>query len=258
MSDPETPPRKHGCLPILALLAGLAVFFVAVTGLIIWQSLGWLKNAPEERVATYEPLEISEGEREDVNRIMQAVDAAKTQGALVDEYVSPTVFNGVFQAIIEGEKRQGTANKDAPLFVRGSIVNGHMAVKLTTPVKDGQPATPPPEPKTPMLVLPERKYINAEAVFDIEIVDGVITRANVHRLVLRDREAPLTSRLVLDYIVLAQWKKMSREEQNKPDNKLAAVKLLRLEGGRVHIVLDGLKLAEAERRQQHEPVQGEF
>jgi hypothetical protein len=82
----ETPPkRKFGCLHGCLLGLTVTVFVIVVVVALIWQSVSWLKNAPEPTMAQYEPLNLSEGEVEDVNRVLAGIDEAKKAGADYDE-----------------------------------------------------------------------------------------------------------------------------------------------------------------------------
>jgi len=221
----------------VALAAG--IFFTAVVVALIWQSVSWLKNAAEPNMAQYEPVGLSRGEDEDVARVMSGINEAKQNGTVYDEYVTPRVFNGAVQKIIDGEQRKGTAKPDAPLFVRGAFVGEHMSLRITVPKTEESVGQQPQ--KAPPAILPEAKYINAEAVFDLEIVEGEILRAKVHKLVLRGRDAPLISRWVVNYYI-GGLKETSHKLPNDPANPFWAIKLLRREGDRLHLMLDGARM----------------
>ena len=261
MIAPQPPPKKSsGCLKAALITAGICLaagFFVtAIVVALVVQSVSWLQNAGEPTMATYEPLALSPGEEEDVERVMKGIGEAKDHGTLYDEYVTPAVFNGAVQKIIDEEHRKGTAKPDAPLAVRGSFVDDCMALKLTLPAKQEQAAAAPAAPAGPALPVPERKYINAQAVFDLEVVDGVVTKAHVRKLTLRGREAPLLPRLVFN-VLLWYWRDTSRQQKGSLQSGLSAIKLLRREGNRLHITLDGQRMVEHEVH-QGEPVKDNF
>jgi len=234
-------PKKFGCLRGCLVALGIGIFGAAVVAILVWQSVAWLKNAPEERIAQYEPIGLSPGEEEDVARVIAGVDEAKRNGAVYDEYLTPRVFNGAFEKILETERQKGPVKSGTPLFLRGSFEGDHMALKITAPAEgegSGAPA--------------EKKYINAEGVFDLAIENGEITQAKVYKLTLRGRQAPFLSRMVVNWF-LGQLKEKTHLEKNSPTNDLAVIKLLRREGDRLHIVLDAKKIAEKEAAQQSAP-----
>ena len=63
------------------MFVGLVIFCVAVSAL--WRSATWWNNAPETSPAAYAPLVISEGENEDIDRVIQRLYKAKT-GSVAD------------------------------------------------------------------------------------------------------------------------------------------------------------------------------
>jgi hypothetical protein len=225
----------------LGVIFAAGLFFVAVVVILIWQSVAWLQNAPESKMARYEELKLSPGEEEDVARVIAGVNEAKKEGSVYDEYVTPRVFDGAMERILEDERRKGKAKPDSPLAVRGAFTDGHMSLRLTLPKVEQNAGAPQPKSASP----PEPRYINAEAVFDLEIVEGEVTRANVHKLVLRRREAPWLPLMVVRYMV-GKAKEKSQKEKDDPVNPFWAIKLLRREGDRLHIMLDGARMKEQE------------
>jgi hypothetical protein len=98
-------------------------------------------------------------------------------------------------------------------------------------------------------VPPPTQYINAEATFDLEIVDGAITKARVHRLVCHGRPAPFLVRVGAN---VALWfvKKEKEKVKDRPENALGVVRLLKHENGRLHVILDGQRAAQSRRMEQ--------
>ena len=229
----------------------VGAFFTAIVVVLIWQSVSWLKNAGEPNMAQYEPVGLSRGEEEDVARVMSGINEAKQKGDIYDEYVTPRVFNGAVQKIIADEQRKGTAKPDAPLFLRGSFVDDRLSLRITLPAKTEQSGSPQKTQNTSPAILPEGKYINAEVVFELEIVEGEIMRAKVHKLVLRGRDAPLLSRWVVNYKI-GEIKEDSHKKKNDPANPFWAVKLLRRENDRLHVMLDGARMREQETKKERQ------
>ncbi|MGD0091676.1 MAG: hypothetical protein ABSE73_17310 [Planctomycetota bacterium] len=247
MNAPSSSGENSGCWRRLLIALGIAVaagaFLVFVLAILVWQSVAWLKNSGEPRMAEYEPLNLSPGEEEDVQRVMNGINEAKQKDTVYNEYMTTRVFNGAMQKIIEDEQRKATPKPDAPLFVRGAFVDGRMSMRFTIPVKPEETGGPPQPQKAAPGLVPERKYVNAEALFDLDIENGEILRAELHKLVLRGRDAPLLVRWVVSYLLGAE-KARSHQQKDSPANHFRAIKLLRREGDRLHIMLDGARLRE--------------
>jgi hypothetical protein len=227
------------------MATAVGAFLAAIVVILIWQSVSWLKNAAEPNMAQYEPLTMSLGEEEDVNRVINGINEAKQNGTVYDEYITPRVFNGALQKIIAGEQRKGKAKPDALLAARGAFVNDHLYLRVTVPKTDEAGGQPQPQ-NAPAAILPQGRYINAEATFDLEIVEGEIIRAKVHTLVLRGREAPWLSRMVFNRFFIGGLKENSHKLKNDPANPFWAIKMLRREGDRLHVMLDGARMREQE------------
>lgn len=274
-TPPANPPKKKlGCLKIFLILCGIAAFFITIAVILVVQAVSWLKNAAEAAPVSYPPLQVSPGEQEDVDRIFKGLEAASERGAVFDEYVTPAVFNAVFEKIIEGERQKPNAKKnEGPVTIRAAFAGDKLAVKTSfyaeengekppkgkdkpKPKTDGKetleqdPPAPRPAPEPP-------KYINAEAVFELEIEEGEITKLSVDSVKLRGREAPFLPRVVLNFF-LSQLKEKSRLEKTNPGNKLSAVKLLKREGERLHIIVDGKRMHDAENIQIHQEKEVDF
>ncbi len=116
------------------MFVGLVIFCVAVSAL--WRSATWWNNAPETSPAAYAPLVISEGENEDIDRVIQRLYKAKTDRSLIDETVTENVFNGIVDKINKGEKAKG--HKTVLEDLRVGFEGEHLHVAFTKPKKSGQ------------------------------------------------------------------------------------------------------------------------
>jgi hypothetical protein len=237
-AEPQQPPKKKGCLGLgclawLAVFGGIFLFFLLIGGILVYQSVSWVMRGPESTVANYPPLQISAGEEEDVRRVVQSWDAAKQQGAVSDEYMTPAVFNAVIERVREYEKQQGKAKANAPLHFRGGFTDdGGFNVKFTVPVESDNKSVV--------------QYMNVEASFDLEIAEGQITTGRVKEFKLRGEPAPLLARQFINMMV---W--VFREKSKQPNARnadeiegLRRIKLLKREGERLHLVLDGKEMKE--------------
>jgi hypothetical protein len=236
---PGTPPKKSsfGCLKIVAIAAGVLALLLIVFGVLVWQSISWAKNAPESKIASYPPLNLSDGEKEDVGRIIGKLSTAQRDKALVDEYVSPEVFNGVLEKIIEGEKLKpkNKGKKDQPLYLRGGFSGQDLELKMTVPAPDANSPTP--------------EYVNAAIIFDLEIEDGKFKVLDVKQVLVHDQPPPLFARWYLESLakLLRQNNFPNQAAQGgtaqpNPLEGLKVFKLVKREGDKIHFVLDGSKM----------------
>jgi hypothetical protein len=256
MSEPLAPPplqplqdskpkKTSGCLKALLIVVGAVVICMIIVGTMVYRAVSWLTHAPQPTPAIYEPLKLSEGEQEDVNRILVSLDQAKKKDSIVEETsITPEVFNGVIEKILEGERLKHPEKKDIPLALRGGFTGNQMHLKFTAPITDEQAKAQNLPTGTPL-------YVNAEAVFNIEIVEGEIKQLTVDRVAIGGKDAPFLWRLFTNQLI-----EMTRQENQKlkksPDNPLAAIKLLKREGDRLHLIIDGKKLREQESRKNQD------
>jgi hypothetical protein len=256
MSEPLAPPppsqqpapkkKTSGCLKALLIVVGAVAICMIITGVIVYRAVTWLTQAPQPAPAVYAPLQLSDGEQEDINRIISSIEQAKNKNGVVEETsITPAVFNGVIEKILEGERFKHPEKQDIPLALRGGFVNNQMHLKFTTQMTPEQIKAQNLPSSTPL-------YINAEAVFNIEIVEGEIKQLSVDRVVIGGKDAPFLWRLFTNHFI-----DVVRQENQKlkssPDNPLAAIKLLKREGDRLHLVLDGKKMREQEARKNQTP-----
>ena len=235
VSDPnpqtDTTPKKSsfGCLKILAIFAVLAAICFAVVVIICWQAVSWVKNAPEAAAATYPPLNLSPGETEDVQRIIQELYTAKANQAVVDEYVTPEVFNGVVERMLEDEKKKKkSGKKEGPIAIRAGFAGDDLEIKGTLPYHDEKTS--------------EDQFINFAVVGKLEIEDGKLTDLALNDVKIHDQTPPLIVRMWMNVITNG----FRQGKQNDPNMKsqqksMEAIKTMKREGDRVHFVLDGSK-----------------
>lgn len=232
---PPPAPSKgmSGCLKALLIVAGILAFFMLVVGIVVWQVVSWFANMVQTEPVTYAPLALSAGEQEDVQRILVGLNDAKQKAQEFDEYVTPQVFNGVVEKILQGERDKG--KKDVPLGLRGGFDGGSIKLQVSAKADQKQLDTAGKQNAT----IPY--YVNAEAIFDLEIVDGEAKAVKIQSLKLGGREAPT----VLHWIIrnqLDEELKKHKNQKGKGENPFGAVKLLKREGDRLHLVLDGKKM----------------
>lgn len=232
------PPNKpaqgmSGCLKILLIVAGFLALCMLIVGIIVWQIVSWLSNMVQPTPATFTPLAISAGEKQDVDRILQGLTDAKQKGLEFDEYVTPTVFNGVLERILQAERDKGKT--DVPLGVRAGFENGSMTIQFSAKADQKQLDTAGKQGAT----IPY--YMNGSAKFDLEIVDGAPKKIAVQSLKLGGREAPA---LILWVIRTHLDEAVKQQNFKNPqgENPFGAIKLLKREGDRLHLILDGKKI----------------
>jgi len=235
-NQPAAMPEKQssfGCLKILIIMAAFVAVVLLIFGILVWNTIAWFQNSPEPKMASYPPLQLSAGEKEDVSRIITELGTATQSGTDVDEYVTAQVFNGVLEKIMEDERKKKTAKADAPLNFRAAVVSNGFEVKVTVPYTD----------QSTKQVM-QNMYVNIDVVGDIEIANGHIAELNISKLTLKDEQAPLLARMFYGRITEA----LKADQEKKAE--FGPIKTLKREGERVHFVLDGKKLKEQEDRKK--------
>ncbi|HYF52433.1 MAG TPA: hypothetical protein VEJ63_23705 [Planctomycetota bacterium] len=231
---PGPGPQKKsgiGCLGILAIIAGVMAVVMLIVGILVWQAISWVKNAPESTIAVAEPLNLSEGEKEDVARIVRALTTAGHEDKTIDESVTPRVFNGVIEFIMKEEEKKNNRKPDDAVAFRSDFKGDVMRIRVTVPAKDMDTGQ-----------LKQGMYLNVDCEADLEIVDGEFTKLDVKRVALGGKDAPLVARMFINWGVtgMKQAAKQAKADPTKnPDNPLRVIKLLKREGDRLHVVLDG-------------------
>ncbi len=220
MAEP-TEKKKSSCGCCFLKIVGVIVLLSLVVGVIVGinaiKTKKWMESAEEAQPASYTPLRISAGEQEDVDRVIQVIHRAQADKKLVDETISPNVFNGVVNAIIEGEKAKGKSPELDPL--RLSIDGDHFNVAATARIKG------------------KNKFANIEAVFDFEVEEGKITKLDVHKIVAGGNEAPFVVKTGIG-VMIAGFKKGINENTTPEARKFRGFRLVKREGDRIHIVID--------------------
>lgn len=231
----DAPEKKSsfGCLKMLVIAAAFVAIILLIFGIMVWNAISWVQNSPEPKMASYPPLQLSPGEKEDVTRVLNELGAATQTGTDVDEYVTPQVFNGAIEKLMEDEKKKKTAKPDAPVNFRAAFAERGFDVMLTVPASDQKTKEITPN-----------MYVNADVVFDLEIANGQIAELEIIKMTLHDRPAPVLARIVYSRFSEA----LKSNQQNNAD--FGVIKTLKREGERVHIVLDGKKLKEQEDRKK--------
>ena len=223
MNTEPKPKRSLGCclLKIVALCFVLALFGAGLVGYGIYSTASWFKNVAESAPANFQPLIVSDGERQDIDRILFELNSAKQSRELIDESITPNVFNGILDAIIQGEKNKGKAPELEA--VRGNIENGHFSLAFSARKKH-----------------PEKSddFINGRALFDLELENGSIKVAHVHSLIVAGREAPWIVRTFVNNFILPKLRNPNDPESIRNTKGFKPIRLLKLEGERLHVILD--------------------
>lgn len=222
----EKPGSSVGCcvLKIAAVLGVIALIAGAGVAVMMWRAYSWVEQMPEAAPANHPPLVISEGEREDVNRVKLNLQTAQPDQTILDETVTPIVLNGVIDAVL-AEMRAQNKNVQAQT-VRAGFDGELMKVEATWKVVDKQG---------------QQKYLNFLATFDLEIEEGKITKLELHKFAAAGREAPMLVRFVINQTLRA-FKEGINSKKTPEAKKLEVVKLLRRESGdRLHVILDKTK-----------------
>jgi len=232
---PPPGPTKgmSGCLKLLLIVAGILAFFMLIVGIVVWQVVSWVTNMVQPQPVAFAPMTLSAGEQEDVQRILQGLNDAKQKGLEFDEYLTPQVFNGTLERLLQGERDKG--KQDVPVGVRGAIEGGAMRVQFSAKADQKALETAGKQNATTPF------YVNGEVTFDLEIADGQAKVVKLESLKLGGRQAPA----ILMWIIRKQVDealKLQNVKKGNGENPFGAVKVLKREGDRLHLVLDGKKI----------------
>jgi hypothetical protein len=247
---PGTPPEKKssfGCLKILIIMAGIVALILLIFGIMVWNAISWFKDAPEPKAAVYAPLQLSLGEQEDVTRVVSEIYATTRTGEDIDESITPQVLNGVLEKIIEDDRKTNKTS-DPPSFVRFAVANNAIQIKASVPFKDQENGSIQKTPEGQVM------YVNAEAELRLEIENSIVTQVEIQSLKLHDRPAPFLFRAIFYHDFTDKLKSGHQPTQTNSKNpnnvNVDIFKTLKIENGRLHIVLDGKKIKENEEKKK--------
>ncbi|HLX61147.1 MAG TPA: hypothetical protein VKX17_07675 [Planctomycetota bacterium] len=235
MADSQKSGSSWGCclLKILGVIMGLALIVAIAVGIVVWRAGAWVADIAEPAPAVHAPLVISAGEKEDVQRVVAELDKAEKTNGVIDESVTPAVFNGVIETLLADEAAKDKDMKDD--VVRVGFDGDHLSVDTTWKLQEKQ--GPP-------------KYANIVATFDAEIVEGKINKLELVSLKSGGREAPTLIRWPISFMLWAIKESINNPNAQNPQNlktakEFEAFKLIKREGDRIHIIVDGSKFKKA-------------
>src|SRR5213078_5418671 len=129
--------------------------------------------------------------------IIRKIQLGRNNTEPLDERITPNVFNGVVDAIVQGERNNG--KKPVPEVLRGGFDGDHFSIAFSGEAKEKG----------------RTGYINGRATFDLEIEDGAITKAALHKLNIGGRDAPWTVMWAANHIVLNKLMRPTDAESTK-------------------------------------------
>jgi hypothetical protein len=239
-ADPAMPPlpqKKRGisCMGIIAIFSGIFAVLLLIVGILVWQAVSWIKNAPEATMSITDKVKLEPGEEEDANRIIHEIDdVSKKKGNLIDESTTLNVLNGIVQFIIEEEAKKSPQKPDNAIAARFALKGDGYNAKVVMPARDADTGA----------VIPGM-FLNIDVDFDAEIVDGKFTKLEVHRFALGNKEAPLAARVFLYFGAKGMREgKVDDDKQKDFQDGMKAIRLLKREGERIHLIVDGKQAAE--------------
>lgn len=222
MANETKPKSSLGCclLKVFLVLMVLGLIGAGLLGYGVYRTASWFSEMAEAAPTTYPPLAISTGENQDINRIITELHESKSSKEVIDESITPNVFNGLIDKILNEEKKNGkTPDVTA---VRGGFEGEHFALEFSGIGKGKQAG----------------QFINGKATFDLEVVDGEIKNARIHSLKVGGRDAPWAVLAFVNNFIISKLSAPNDPETREAAEGLKAFKLFKREGDRLHVILD--------------------
>lgn len=224
------PPKRRGmslgCQIILGICAVLAliVIVLVISG---YNAVQWMQQGAEATPASYPKVELTAAEEIELQGLLVTLDRAQRNGNTFDATFAPKLLNEFVRRELQKQKDAGTNEIEG--FEITSVGDG-IRVRLT--VKDKGSS----------------QYVNLDITGDLSLDDRKFD-GRVDSVKLAGREAPwLVMWFVRTWISAAKGGNFKIENdpqaQKKLDEFLAKHKLLKREGDKFHVILDGARLKE--------------
>lgn len=223
---PATPPPRSrlgwlwkAFLIFFALLL-LVVLFV------VWQvyrTKSWIENAAESTPAVLPQVRLSQEEEDGVGRLYAGYDACWKEKKDLDLVLTPAQFNRILEDQARKEKAKGTGEQGLEAM-QLAFEGRETVVRGAAPVRE-RPGM----------------YYNFEVRGEVAVDHGQATWS-LGAVKLRGQEAPwgalIAARIALGRVLSEQKDRFAKGG----DSVFSRIKLLRREGDKVHLTLDGAHL----------------
>jgi len=217
----ETTPRKKSgcCLKGILIMGGLLLLLII---LVIWQVLSvksWIEDGMESSPAALPQPELTEEEQKGIEDIYTSYPKHYEKGTDVDVLLTPAQFNSLVAENIAKEKAKG---RKVDLDALQVSFDGPATVLRGT------------------ALVPEREglYYNFEVRGEFAIENAKAT-CNVEQVRLRGVDAPFSAKTVMREALRKGLTEQEKRFNEGRDSIFARLKLLKREGDKIHVILNG-------------------
>lgn len=243
----QVPARKKSkvWLYVLLTIGGVILFAVVSVAALIWGTVSWVRNSPE-RAPNFQRAVLTAPEHKQLAKLLASLGAAVESGGRFDETFSPRILDGLFGAIVSERGASAQPGPAAPQCAT-ALEDGLLNVSCSAEVE--------PQPGQDVT----RRFVNVEAVFNLEVASGRISKLRVRHFRLGGREAPFLVRKFFEFLDQGIAAKMQQEEAYaEPGQRFAlqadenakpvpisldAIEVFRAEHDQIHLIVDGSKLS---------------
>jgi len=220
----QLPRPRLGCF-WKGFLIFLAVLLLVVlfAGWQVYRTKSWIENAAESTPAALPQVRLSQEEEEGVGRLYASYEACWKEKKDLDLVLTPAQFNRIMEDQVRKEKAKGTGEK-GPEAMQLAFEGRETVVRGAAPVRE-RPGM----------------YYNFEVRGEVAVDHGHAAWS-LGAIRLRGQEAPwgalIAARIAIGRLLSEQKDRFAKGE----DSLFSRIKLLRREGDKVHLILDGAHL----------------
>lgn len=219
------PTRKGmslGCQIVIALAVLLLVGVIFI-GISISSLVSWVNNGKENAPTKYAPVKLAPEQEQELWRILTAYKKAYDTKTDFDASFTPELLNGFVESEIAKKKSAGTHKANDAEAVQVAFEGNQTVLRMSVPADE------------------PGKYQNFEVRGAFGVEGGKLI-GKVDQVKLAGREAPWLARVFIDQFLDAARKGDLKDRNGQGQNPLDGIKVLRREGEKIHVVVDGSKL----------------
>lgn len=223
------PPKRRGMsfgCQIVLVVCGLLALTVIALVISTYNAVQWMQQGVEATPTQYPAVELAPAEEMDLVSHQVTFDRAQRNGNDFDATFTPKLFNEFLRR--EAKKKKEAWENDP--FEGGDVTFLDDGIKFRATWKD-----------------PNNQYVNLIVTGDFAIEEGIV-RARLDTLKLAGRDAPWVAmwiaRKALSAAESGQFTKNGKPDPHYERFK-KMFKLLKREGDKIHVILDGDALKES-------------